>query len=174
MHWEKLLMGQSVGRVGLSVGSVCRQQDHGRLEEPPARPGDDSEGDEVMVEGRSRRTERHASPSQRCQTFPGQPCVSADTFEDSLAAPGAWSRPDPPSSPRAVPEPCRQGGDPRCDLAGPLRSPASPDSLSQAHPLPCPLPKPKSNYPSRRLSRPPQTQTIPLTNEDKQPQPRFL
>lgn len=63
-----------------------------------------------MVEGRSCRTERHAGPSERCQTvlmysLAVGPCVSADTFEDSLL--GDWSRPDPPSSAesgaRAVP-----------------------------------------------------------------------
>lgn len=111
--------------------------------------------------------------------FPGKraPCVSTDAFEDSLhGTRGDRSCPDPPFLPwRAVPEPCRRGGGPRCDLAGQLVwSPARADGLSQAHPLPCPLPKPKSNYPSRRLSRPPQTQTIPLAGTDKQPQPGFL
>jgi len=114
---------------------------------------------------------------RRCSRIPRRtaPWVSADAFEDSLR--GTQGDRSCLDSPCSAGERCwsrsrASGAGLRRDLPGqPAQSPARAHGLSQAHPLPCPPPKPKSNYPSRRLSHPPQTQTAPLPSADKQPQP---
>lgn len=137
--WSVCRYGQSVGMVRLLVWSlchyghsVCQQQDHGRLQEPPARPGDDSEQDEVSHGGSIMPAPRTLSGS--AHVFRGQSVLVPTLSRTHSVAPGQWSRPDPPSSPRALPEPCRQGGDHSVTWPALSRQPfpGPPSSLSPA------------------------------------------
>lgn len=79
---------------------------------------------------------------RRCSCIPGEQalCVSTDAFEDSLrgaGGTGATRTPLPPCWSRA------SGRGPRRDLPGIRHRPLPrADSLSQAHPLPCPCQNP--------------------------------
>lgn len=65
-----------------------------------------------MVQGRSIMPAPHCCQTVLMYSLARGPCVSADTFEESLGGPrGSGAAQTPLPAARAVPEPCGQGGD---------------------------------------------------------------